>query len=147
MNPRLFYLLPLLVLVWSGFWVAGAYREYLKARQAVARLEKEVAQLTQALPGTLKQPPLNPSELPNAYGWVLRAAEARGLELNEFTPNQDKAALVVKGPYEGVLGFLESLEKAPIPLWVEGYSLEPEPPRAERLLLRLELALLVGQNP
>lgn len=133
----LWFLLPFLVFLWSAWGVVSAYARYEEARRAVRALEREV----EALAG----------RLPQVYEALLRLAEEKGLGLLALGPGPAEAvggvrawrlALELQGPYAGVLGYLEALASLKVPLWVEGYALEPQEAEGEPLELSLSLRVL-----
>lgn len=147
----LWFLLPLLVLLWSARGVVSAYARYEEARREVRALEREAEALAQRLPQALAEAPVGPGELPSVYETLLRLAEEEGLELLALRPGEAEAvgevrawrlALEFRGPYAGVLGYLEALSALKAPLWVESYALEPAEAGGEPLELSLSLRVL-----
>lgn len=148
----LWFLLPLLALLWSAREVALGFAQYQRARAEVRALERQAEALAKALPQALAEAPVQERELPFLYEALLRLAEREGLTLKGLVPGQAEAVgevrswrveLGLEGPYPGVLAFLNRLPEAGKPLWVERYRLEPvEGTQGERLALDLVLRVL-----
>lgn len=148
----IWFLLPLIAFFWSAQGVYQGYIRYQKARGEVLALESEAKALASKLSPTLAEAPVKREELPKVYEALLRLAEEAGLELEALNPLAVAQTggirawgleVSLKGPYPGILSYLETLPKIPYPLWVERYSLEPvEGTRGERLTLDLTLRIL-----
>lgn len=148
----LWFLLPLLALLWGAREVALGYAQYQRARAEVQALERQAEALAKELPRALAETPVRESELPLLYEALLRLAEGENLALKGLAPGEAGAVggvrawrveLVLEGPYPGVLAFLDRLPEAGKPLWVERYRLEPvEGTQGERLALDLVLRVL-----
>ncbi len=148
----IWFLLPSIALIWSAQGVYQGYVRYQKARGEVLALEREAEALVRELSPALAEAPVKGEELPKVYEALLRLAEEAGLELETLNPLAVAQTggvrawgleVSLKGPYPGVLSYLEALPKTPHPLWVERYSLEPvEGTGGERLTLDLTLRIL-----